>query len=493
MAAAAWSAWRGARPVAALAIFLLAAAAAPAAAGGGSAAVNGDRLRAEQIRKQASDAAASAAALAAASRRLHLDRARHLRLLSSLHRNLTNTLRALSLAADASPDPSSASAANASSSSRQLDLQAKDLIRAARAAIADSKPLFDPQLKIQRLKDAIFAQNEMLARAKKRGAFASLIAAKSIPKPLHCLAVRLTAERIARPEDYADPVPPPRALEDPALFHYAIFSDNVLAASCVVRSAVANSIDPSKHVFHVVTDRMNLGAMQVIIRRMDLRGAHYEVKAFEDYKFLNSSYVPVLRQLESANLQKFYFENKLENATKDASNMKFRNPKYLSMLNHLRFYLPEMYPKLHRILFLDDDVVVQRDLTGLWKIDMDGKVNGAVETCFGSFHRYWQYMNFSHPLIKAKFSPDACGWAYGMNFFDLDSWRREKCTEQYHYWQNQNENRTLWKLGTLPPGLNHILLHHEAPGQILACSWAWVQSKHQHGGDQECCCCAFQW
>jgi alpha-1,4-galacturonosyltransferase len=251
----------------ALALLLLAVSVAvPVAAAGGSAAVNGDRLRAEQIRKQASDAAASAAALAAASRRLHLDRARHLRLLSSLHRNLTNTLRALSLAADAAtasdPSYSDPAAANASSS-RQLDLQAKDLIRAARAAIAESKPLFDPQLKIQRLKDAIFAQNELLARAKKRGAFASLIAAKSIPKPLHCLAVRLTAERIARPEQYADPVTPPRALEDPALFHYAIFSDNVLAASCVVRSAVANSIDPSKHVFHVVTDRMNLGAMQV--------------------------------------------------------------------------------------------------------------------------------------------------------------------------------------------------------------------------------------
>nr|CAB3446637.1 unnamed protein product [Digitaria exilis] len=392
MAAVAGSPWRAARPVAALAFLLfllLAAAAAPVASGGGSAAVNGDRLRAEQIRKQASDAAASAAALAAASRRLHLDRARHLRLLSSLHRNLTNTLRALSLAADADAAPEDPSASANASSSRQLDLQAKDLIRGARAAIADSKPLFDPQLKIQRLKDAIFAQNELLARAKKRGAFASLIAAKSIPKPLHCLAVRLTAERIARSAEYVESVPPPRALEDPALFHYAIFSDNVLAASCVVRSAVANSNDPSKHVFHVVTDRMNLGAMQVIIRRMDLKGAHYEVKAFEDYKFLNSSYVPVLRQLESANLQKFYFENKLENATKDASNMKFRNPKYLSMLNHLRFYLPEMYPKLHRILFLDDDVVVQRDLTGLWKIDMDGK----------------------------------------------------------------NENRTLWKLGTLPPGL----------------------------------------
>ncbi|KAG6524192.1 hypothetical protein ZIOFF_014083 [Zingiber officinale] len=57
----------------------------------------------------------------------------------------------------------------------------------------------------------------------------------------------------------------------------------------------------------------------------------------------------------------------------------------------------------------------ERDLTALWKIDMDGKVNEAVEICFGSFHRYAQYMNFSHPLIKEK--------------FELDAWRKGKCIE----------------------------------------------------------------
>ncbi|CAH2056554.1 unnamed protein product [Thlaspi arvense] len=117
------------------------------------------------------------------------------------------------------------------------------------------------------------------------------------------------------------------------------------------------------------------------------------------------------------------------------------------------FYLPEMYPKLHRILFLDDDVVVQKDLTALWKIDMGGKVNGAVETCFGSFHRYAQYLNFSNSLIRERFSPKSCAWAFGMNIFDLDAWRLEKCTEQYHYWQSLNEDHTLWKPGMLPPGL----------------------------------------
>ncbi|KAK4731736.1 hypothetical protein R3W88_024724 [Solanum pinnatisectum] len=189
--------------------------------------------------------------------------------------------------------------------------------------------------------------------------------------------MRFMEERIAHSEKYIDDGnPTPLEFEDPKLYHYAIFSDNVLAASVVVNSAVKNSKNPSQHVFHVVTDKVNFWAMQVMFKMKDYSGAHIEVKVVEDFKFFDSSYVPVLKQLESAKMH----------ATKD--NMKFRNPTYLSIMNHLMFYLPEMYPKLHRILFLDDDVVVQRDLTGLWKIDMDGKVNGAVETCFGSFYRY---------------------------------------------------------------------------------------------------------
>ncbi|KAJ4728450.1 Hexosyltransferase [Melia azedarach] len=406
--------------------------------------------RLDQIRKQADDHRSLVMAYASYARKLKLENSKMVRIFADLSKNYTDlinkpTYRALLESDSLTMDESIL---------RQFEKEVKERIKLTRQIIAEAKESFDNQLKIQKLKDTIFAVNEQLTKAKKQGAFSSLIAAKSIPKSLHCLAMRLMEERIAHPEKYTDEGKPTLPeFEDPNLYHYAIFSDNVLAASVVVNSAVKNSKEPWKHVFHVVTDKMNLGAMQVMFKLKDYNGAHIEVKAVEDYKFLNSSYVPVLKQLESANLQRFYFENKLENATKDTTNMKFRNPKYLSILNHLRFYLPEMYPKLHRILFLDDDIVVQRDLTGLWEIDMDGKVNGAVETCFGSFHRYAQYMNFSHPLIKEKFNPKACAWAYGMNFFDLDAWRREKCTEEYHYWQNLNENRTLWKLGTLPPGL----------------------------------------
>ncbi|KAJ6707573.1 GALACTURONOSYLTRANSFERASE 9-RELATED [Salix viminalis] len=407
------------------------------------------KTRLDLIYKQANDHMTLVNAYASYARKLKLDISKQLRMFDELANNLT----------DLPLKPSYKSSLFEPGSPvdedvlRQFEKEVKDIVKVTRLMIVESKESYDNQIKIQKLKDTIFAVNELLIKAKKNGAFASLISAKSVPKSLHCLAMRLVEERVAHPEKYKEEGHK-EEFDDPSLYHYAIFSDNVIAVSVVIRSVVKNAEEPWKHVFHVVTDRMNVAAMKVWFRMRPVEGGTYvEIKAVEEYRFLNSSYVPVLKQLENANMQKFYFENQAEKATKDANNMKFRNPKYLSMLNHLRFYLPEMYPKLHKILFLDDDVVVQKDLTGLWKVDLDGKVNGAVETCFGSFHRYAQYLNFSHPLIKERFNPKACAWAFGMNIFDLDAWRREKCTEQYHYWQNLNEERTLWKLGSLPPGL----------------------------------------
>lgn len=165
--------------------------------------------------------------------------------------------------------------------------------------------------------------------------------------------------------------------------------------------------------------------------------ATIHVENVDEFKWLNSSYCPVLRQLESAAMKNYYFKaDHPTTLSSGASNLKYRNPKYLSMLNHLRFYLPQVYPKLDKILFLDDDIVVQKDLTGLWSVDLHGKVNGAVETCGESFHRFDKYLNFSNPHIARNFDPNACGWAYGMNMFDLKEWKKKDITGIYHKWQN---------------------------------------------------------
>ncbi|XP_057768561.1 probable galacturonosyltransferase 9 isoform X2 [Salvia miltiorrhiza] len=407
------------------------------------------KTRLDLIYNQANNHIALVNAYATYARKLKLEISKQLKMFDDLAQNfsdlqLKQTYRTALFESDGPVDEDVL---------RQFEKEVKDKVKIARLMIAENKESYDNQLKIQKLKDTIFAVNELLVKAKKNGVFASLIAAKSTPKSLHCLAMRLMEERIAHPEKYVDDEPGPE-LEDPNLYHYALFSDNVIAISVVVNSVVKNAEEPWKHVFHVVTDRMNFAATKVWFKMRPLQGgAHIEIKAVDDFKFLNPSYAPVLKQLQSAKLRKYYFETRAENTSTDVNNMKYRNPKYLSMLNHLRFYLPELYPKLHKILFLDDDVVIQKDLTALWRIDMDGKVNGAVSTCFGSFHRYSEYLNFSHPLIKQKFSPRACAWAFGMNIFDLDAWRQEKCTEQYHYWQDLNEDRSLWKMGTLPAGL----------------------------------------
>ncbi|WOG87857.1 hypothetical protein DCAR_0207089 [Daucus carota subsp. sativus] len=288
---------------------------------------------------------------------------------------------------------------------------------------------------------------------KKKSAFLTQLAAKTVPRPLHCLPLLLATDYLLQGYENKE-FPNSENLEDNSLFHYAIFSDNVLATSIVINSTVLNAKEPEKHVFHVVTDKLNFVSMRMWFLVNPPGGATIEVKNVDAFTWLNSSYCPVLRQLESARMRDYYFHaHQASSTTSGADNLKYRNPKYLSMLNHLRFYLPEVYPKLEKILFLDDDIVVQKDLTPLWSVDLKGMVNGAIETCKESFHRLDKYLNFSNPNIYENFDPNACGWAFGMNMFDLKEWRLRNITGIYHRWQDMNEDRTLWKLGTLPPGL----------------------------------------
>jgi alpha-1,4-galacturonosyltransferase len=313
--------------------------------------------------------------------------------------------------------------------------------------------LYDCMTIARKLRAMLQSIESNVNSAKKKSTFLIQQAAKTLPRELHCLPVLLTTQYYLKGFDKQN-IPLSPRLENPSLYHYAIFSDNVLATSVVVNSTVLHANDPEKHVFHIVTDKLNFAAMKMWFLENSPAGATIQVENVDDFTWLNSSYCPVLRQLESARMKEYYFNaRQASSLIAVTDNLKYRNPKYLSMLNHLRFYLPQVYPKLDKILFLDDDIVVQKDLTPLWSVDLHGKVNGAVETCKESFHRFDKYLNFSNPKISDNFDPNACGWAFGMNIFDLKEWKLRDITGIYHYWQTMNEDRTLWKLGTLPPGL----------------------------------------
>ncbi|KAH7403940.1 hypothetical protein KP509_15G001800 [Ceratopteris richardii] len=313
--------------------------------------------------------------------------------------------------------------------------------------------LYDCKSVIKKLRAMLQGSEDHSRSLHKQSAVLRQLVAKTIPKGLHCLSLWLMAEYNLLPEEKKN-FGGQEKLEDTSLYHYALFSDNVIATAVVINSTVYNAKDSEFHVFHIVTDKLNYPAMKMWFLSNPPGKATIEVQKIEDFKWLNSSYCPVLRQLQTATAQEYYFKADHPATIAVASNnLKYRNPKYLSMLNHLRFYLPEVYPKLDKILFLDDDIVVQSDLTPLWSVDLRGNVNGAVETCGESFHRFDKYLNFSNPSISENFDPNACGWAYGMNIFDLQEWKERNMTGVYHRWQSMNEQRDLWKLGTLPPGL----------------------------------------
>lgn len=362
------------------------------------------RTRLDLIYRQAADHAALVNAYGAYARRVKVDASRLLHAFEGFVVSFSSTIARLSAKDD------EAAKAMEDGSLRAIEKEFKDRVKVYRKLVAESKESLEAEIKIQKLRDTIFAVDQQLHRARKLGVLSSHIAAGSTPRSLHCLAMRLMQERVAHPESYgAARRDQERAEYSLDQYHYAIISDSVIAASVVVNSAVRNAAEPSKHVFHLVTDRMYLPAFQVwFARRPPPGGATVEIRSDADFPFLSVPSSPATAQRGGG----------------------------LPPLDYLKFYLPEMYPRLRRIILLEDDVVVQRDMAALWRTDLEGKANGAVEICFGPFRRYSHYLNFSHPAVREKFSPGTCAWAHGVNLFDLDAWRGEKLTERFQYYEN---------------------------------------------------------
>ena len=74
----------------------------------------------------------------------------------------------------------------------------------------------------------------------KQSAFLFQLAVQTMPKSLHCLSMQLTVEyfrtdstnlELSQAEKYADPT----------LYHYIIFSKNILASSVVINSTVSHA------------------------------------------------------------------------------------------------------------------------------------------------------------------------------------------------------------------------------------------------------------
>lgn len=100
--------------------------------------------------------------------------------------------------------------------------------------------LYDCQKITERLRAMLESADEQVRSLKKQSTFLSQLAAKTIPNGIHCLSMRLTIDYYLLSPDKRK-FPNSENLENPDLYHYALFSDNVLAASVVVNSTIMNA------------------------------------------------------------------------------------------------------------------------------------------------------------------------------------------------------------------------------------------------------------
>lgn len=98
----------------------------------------------------------------------------------------------------------------------------------------------DCAAQVKKLRAMLHSTEEQLRVHKKQTLFLTQLTAKTVPKGLHCLPLRLTTEYYTLNTSEQD-FPNQDKLEDPQLYHYALFSDNVLAAAVVVNSTIKHA------------------------------------------------------------------------------------------------------------------------------------------------------------------------------------------------------------------------------------------------------------
>ncbi|KAL3615838.1 hypothetical protein CASFOL_040132 [Castilleja foliolosa] len=225
---------------------------------------------------------------------------------------------------------------------------------------------------------------------RKQSAFLYKLAVQTMPKSLHCLSMRLTVEYFRSSVDIEHVEHAlAKKLVNPDLYHYIIFSRNILASSVAINSTVQHAKESKKQVFHLLTDKENYFAIKL-----------------------------------------WFSRNKYGDAT-----VQVLNVEGLNLNNHPKvapLHLPEefrvsfqIFQSLEKVVVLDDDTVVQRDLSALWNLDMGGKVNGAVQSCDVKLSHLKSY------LPSSSFDEDSCSWASGINIIDLSRWRIHNLTKTY--------------------------------------------------------------
>lgn len=170
------------------------------------------------------------------------------------------------------------------------------------------------------------------------------LASHGVPNSFHCLSLKL-AEEYAVNAVARSPLPPPQhvyRLTHPFFKHVVLLTDNVLAASVVVSSAVEASSHPEEFVFHVVTDKKSYTSMHAWFAVNRIPSAVVGVKGLHQYDWPRGMSVAVEEMLEAHVEIRNHKRRRMMEFEELDYGTDALNPSCVSLLNHLRMYLPQV-------------------------------------------------------------------------------------------------------------------------------------------------------
>ncbi|XP_042473724.1 probable galacturonosyltransferase 15 [Zingiber officinale] len=350
----------------------------------------------------------------------------------------------------------------------QLVTAAPDSMEDLISEMSSSDQHLDLRSFLLKTKAMLLKMDQKVQSARLQAVIFRHLASVGLPKSIHCLTLRLAQLYLINAAARSSLPPPEYAsrLTNNSYHHIALITDNVVAAAVVVSSTISSCADPEKLVFHIVTDKKTCNSMHAWFALHSFLPAVVEVRGLHQFDFPPDANAVIMKTVEelrqSSSAYRYY-----RGSGKEYRRLLALRPSMFSLLNYMWIHLPELFTKLEKLIFLEDDVVVQRDLTPLWHLELQGLVMGAVSSqdsdevlntgpCVGKM--FADYLNFSNSLLSSPLlglQHNSCAWLQGLNIFDLQAWRKNNITRAYQHWLklNRESGFTLWPMGSLPPAL----------------------------------------
>jgi lipopolysaccharide biosynthesis glycosyltransferase len=165
---------------------------------------------------------------------------------------------------------------------------------------------------------------------------------------------------------------------------------------------------------------------------------------------------------------------------------------HIAAPTYYRLQLAELLPEAcHRIIYLDTDLIVLKDIQQLWNLEMDGRHILAAQdlnsprmdaSTLKNYDKCRRFITCQHPLIQYQqlgIPGSAKCFNAGVLLIDMQKWRRDHVgatvleflqtnSEHIQFWDQDGLNAVLWdKWSELRPAWNQMPAIHLLPG------WQW--------------------